>query len=232
MKRSVLAVFIALAGASFVAAQSSGDPNASMPLNFHLSTASGTRAQLFPTPAADFSASSPVAFPSAAPAPADPAPKFYYGNSEDYRFQLGFGYEYVHFRSAPFNANLNGIHTSVTYFLNDWVGVEGGVVAAFGTVVFSDRSKYLLYTGGPRIAWRDPRHKYEPWMHLLVGGLHMEPQVINGGKNAFAFQGGAGVDFRYNSRVSFRAEGDYVRSQLYSQSQNNVQFGGGLVFHF
>ena len=231
MKRFALAVLTILVGAGLAAAQSGSDPNAPATLNLHRFTASGSNAQLFSGTTADFSATRAlVAFPG--PAPADPAPRFYYGKSEDYRFQLGLGYEYVHFRSTPFNSNLSGVHTSLSYFLNDWAAIEGSVVAALGTRVFAGRSKYLLYTAGPRIAWRDSRRKYSPWMHFLVGGLHMNPQVANFGKNGFAFQGGAGVDFRYNSRISVRGEGDYVRSQLYSQSQNNVQFGGGIVFHF
>jgi len=232
MKRFVLAVLITLGSAGFAAAQSGSDLTAPEPQNVHRFNASSSGLQLFPATSGDSPALSLAPFANASPATADPAPRFYYGNSEDYRFQLGFGYEYVHFRSTPFNANLNGIHTSLSYYFNDWAAIEGNVVGAFGTVVFGDRSKYLLYTGGPRIAWRDSRRKYEPWMHFLVGGVHVTPEVVNGGKNGFAFQGGAGVDFRYNSRISFRAEGDYVRSQLYSQSQNNVQFGGGFVFHF
>lgn len=231
MKRLVLALLAILISAGVASAQSaSADLDSTSSGNSSKATPSGDGYRLFTTSANTGSFSTPTLFASPTPAP---SPRFYYGNSEDYRFQLGFGYEYVHFRSTPFNANLNGVHTSLTYYATDWAGVEGSVVAAFGTKVFgADRSKYLLYTVGPRIAWRDSRRKYEPWMHALVGGLHMNPQVINGGQNAFAVQLGGGVDFRYNSRVSFRAEGDYVRSQLYSQSQNNVQFGGGAVFHF
>lgn len=230
MKRLVLAVLGILISAGLTSAQSApADLASPAPDGSYKVSPSSDGLRLFTTTPNTGNSSSPTPFASSSPAP---APRFYYGNSEDYRFQLGFGYEYVHFRSTPFNANLNGIHTSLSYYFNDWAAIEGNVVAAFGTKVFGDRSKYLLYTAGPRIAWRDSRRKYEPWMHFLVGGLHMTPEVINGGKNAFAFQGGAGVDFRYNSRISFRAEGDYVRSQLYSQSQNNVQFGGGFVFHF
>ena len=231
MKRFVLAVLITLGSTGFAAAQSSSDLTPPRPQNVYRFNAVSSSPQLFPVTNADSPITSLAPFANPAPA-ADPAPKFYYGNSEDYRFQLSLGYEYAHFRSTPFNSNLNGVHTSLSYFFNDWAAIEGGIVGAFGTKVFGDRSKYLLYTVGPRVAWRDSRRKYEPWMHFLVGGLHMIPQVAVGGQNGFAFQAGAGVDFRYNSRVSFRGEGDFVRSQLYSQSQNNVQFGGGIVFHF
>ena len=232
MKRFVLAVLAILGSAGLAAAQSSTDLTAPEAQNVRHFVASGPGPQLFPADNSAISFAPSIAFATASPAAADPAPRFYYGNSEDYRFQLALGYEYVHFRSTPFNANLNGVHTSLSYYLNDWFAVEGSIVAAFGTEVFGNRSRYLLYTGGPRIAWRGSRRKYEPWMHFLVGGLHVNPQVAVGGQNAFALQGGAGVDFRYSTRISFRAEGDYVRSQLYSQSQNNVQFGGGVVLHF
>lgn len=235
MKRLVLTVFAVLGSAGMAAAQSG---------SFYTNTLSGDRApkftaagegtNLLSTTGGDaathaWTSAEPSALP-AAPEPA-PTPKFYYGSSDDYRWQLGVGFEYVRFRSTAFNANLSGLHTSLTYYVNDWFGLEGNVVAAFGTAPFViDRSKYLLYTGGARIAWR--QRKWEPWVHGLVGGLHMLPQTALGGKNGLAVQAGGGVDLRFNARLSFRMEGDYVRSRLYSQSQNNIQLGGGLVIHF
>ena len=231
MKRLVLAVLATLGSAGFAVAQNGaidlGSGNADNPHRF---TAAGEGIQLLTSVNGDTVA---VPEPSAIPVPAAPAPRFFFGNSEDFRFQLALSYQHVVFRSVPFNANLNGINTSLSYFLNDWFAIEGNTVEAFGTKVFGgDRSKYFLYTGGGRIAWRDSRRKYEPWMHVLVGGIHMIPQTAFGGQNAFALQAGGGADLRYNTRISFRVGGDYVRSQLYSQSQNNFQFGAGLVVHF
>jgi len=168
----------------------------------------------------------------AAPAPT-PAPIPPFGHYEGYRFQLGVGYSYFRFRSAPFNSNMSGLQTSLSYFLNDWFAVEGNTVAAFGSSVFgSDRSKALLFTGGARVAWRDSRRRFEPWMHGLIGGLHMLPQTAAGSKTGFAVQAGGGVDYRLGGRASARFGGDYIRSQLYSTSQNNFQIGGGLVINF
>ncbi|MBS1839669.1 MAG: hypothetical protein JSS69_00605 [Acidobacteria bacterium] len=230
MKRLVLAILATCGCAGLAVAQDSAlNLTTSGATSTHRFTAAGEGINLVTSVTGDTIA---VPVPTANPSP-QPEPRFYFGNNDDYRFQLGVGYTYVRFRSTPFNANLNGLHTSLSYFLNDWFAVEGNVVAAFGTEVFAaDRSKYLLYTGGGRIAWRDPKHKYEPWMHGLVGGLHMIPQTALGGKNGFALQAGGGVDVRFNSRLSFRLEGDYVRSQLYSQTQNSFQFGGGAVIHF
>ncbi len=227
MKRFVLAVLVILGSAGFAAAQDSAINAISADEgNSHRFTAAAEGIQLVTSVNGDT-----VAAPSPFASPA-PAPKFYFGSSEDYRFQLALSYQHVVFRSVPFNANLDGINTSLSYFLNDWFAIEGNTVEAFGTRAFGDRSKYFLYTGGGRIAWRDARRKYEPWMHFLVGGIHMIPQIAGSGKSAVAFQAGGGTDLRYNDRVSFRFGGDYVRSQLYSQSQNNFQFGAGLVVHF
>ena len=145
-------------------------------------------------------------------------------------WQLALCVEHVRFRSAIFNASLTGLHTSVTYFRNDWFGIEGSVVAAFGSSTLNNEpSRFALYTGGPRIAWRSGR--WQPWVHALVGGIHVFPQTAfsNGG---FAIQLGGGVDWRFKPLVSFRLESDYIRSQLFSAGQNSLQFGGGFVLHF
>ena len=55
---------------------------------------------------------------SAAPAPSPalpdaptPPPGRY--NDEGYRWDLAIGYEYVHFKAAPFSLNLSGLHTDL-----------------------------------------------------------------------------------------------------------------------
>jgi hypothetical protein len=145
-------------------------------------------------------------------------------------FDLAVGMEYLRFRSTLYAANLVGLHTSFTYFRYAWLGFEGNVVAAFGSSsLLNESSRAVIYAGGPRIAWREKR--FQPWMHALVGGIHIRPQTASS-INSVAFQLGGGVDWRYKPLISFRAESDYVRSQLNSSGQNSFQFGGGVVFHF
>lgn len=144
--------------------------------------------------------------------------------------QLAVGYEYVRFRSALFDANLSGLHTSFTYYRNDWLGFEGNVVAAFGSSnLLNEPSHLVLYGAGPRIAW--DRRTWQPWAHALAGGIHVYPQTASS-INGFALQLGGGVDWPWKPLVSFRLQSDYVRSQLYSSGQNSFQLGASLVFHF
>lgn len=170
------------------------------------------------------------ATPAAEPAPA-PEPRFVFGGRDDYRWQLAVGVAWFRFRSSIFNASAVGLNTTVSYFTNDWFAIEGSVTAAFAPALAdNEHVKLLLYGAGPKIAWRQRR--WEPWMHAIFGGAHEQPQTADNSKNAFEIQGGGGADYRWNPRVSFRLEGDYVRTTFFNQTQNNFQLLGGIVFHF
>ena len=162
--------------------------------------------------------------------PPDPQPRHRESSRLSGSLQIGVGYEYVRFSSAPFNANLSGLHTSFTYFRNDWLGFEGSFVAAFGSSTFNNEPSHLaLYTVGPHFAWR--QRILQPWVHALAGGIRVFPQTASG-VNSFALQLGGGVDYPIQPLVSLRLESDYLRSQLYSSGQNSFQFGAGVVLHF
>src|SRR6202140_661132 len=62
---------------------------------------------------------------SAEPSPASPEPRYVYGSRDDFRWQLALGISLVRFRSSKFYATGVGTNTSVTYFTNEWLGVEG-----------------------------------------------------------------------------------------------------------
>jgi len=168
---------------------------------------------------------------NAEPASPSPQPKFLYGGRDDYRWQLGIGATWVRFRSSVFNASAVGINTSVVYFTNDWFGVEGDITAAFAPTIFvNEHVKIATYGGGPKIAWR--QKQWEPWLHGIFGGARVQPQVAGQSRNSYSIKAGGGADYRWNPRISFRLEADYVRTGFFKQSQNNFQLAGGIVFHF
>lgn len=144
-------------------------------------------------------------------------------------FQLSVGYVFMRFRSAPLTMSLNGVHTSLTYYRKDWLGIEGSVIATFGNAPNGEASRLALYTVGPRVAWNTRR--LQPWLHVLAGGIHVFPQTASG-VNGFALQAGGGADYFIKPLLSVRVESDYVRSQLYSAGQNSFTVGTGIVFHF
>jgi hypothetical protein len=214
-----------------VAADFSAGPAASANL-FQFEPASAISTAMSSAQPPALAASLPNAAPEASPAPAPaPDPKFIYGGRDDFRWQLAIGADWIRFRSSIFNASTVGINTSVTYFTNEWFGVEGSVSTGFAPEIFDrEHVKLLVYGAGPKIAWREK--KWEPWAHAIFGGSHEQPQTAAGGKNSYAIEAGGGADYRFNPRFSGRLEADWVRTGFFSQSQNNFQLMGGVVFHF
>ena len=235
MKRLALAAFFVLGTCAALPAQQSSFPLLTPAVQPSPSTTAGSfNFSLTPELAlpARFTSFSTPAPASALPNPPAPPQGSSFGD-EGYRWDLAVGYEFVHFDSAPFSSSLHGLHTDLTYNLNNWFGLEGNVVSAWGSGVFSgETSKYVLYSIGGRINAGPSRHRWIPWAHVLVGGAHLNPQVAHESKNGFALQAGGGADWVYSSRMSFRGEADYVHTQLYSSSQNNFQIGVGAVIHF
>ena len=166
----------------------------------------------------------------AEPAP-DPKPRFIYSDRDDYRWQLGLGVSFERFRSSIYSASGVGTNTSLSYFLNDWLGAEGNVSTFFAPTIWNgEHVKRVNYGVGPKIAWRRPR--WEPWIHGLFGGTHALPQTAGHGQNGLSIQAGGGADYRFLPRLSLRLELDYVRTRLFGQWQDNGQAALGVVFHF
>lgn len=251
MKRLIASAFFLLGSVSLLQAQTKSPV---LPLDANnvapdFSATSGAKITLpdfpilstsFSQPNAGFSLNTPAPAlntvlppgPSVGDATPPPDPKFVYGSREDYRWQLNLSLAWFRFQSTPFNSNAVGVKSTVTYFLNEWLGVEGSFTGAFAGAPsgFKNDAKLALYGGGPKIAWRQKR--WEPWLHGIFGGAHALPQTAAGGQNSYSIMVGGGADYRANPRISYRLEADYVLAGFYSQTQNNILLAGGIVFHF
>ena len=154
-----------------------------------------------------------------------------FGERDDYRWQLALGLEFFRFQSNLVNASMVGLNTTVTYFTNDWFALEGNFVTGFAPTIYDrEHVKYFGGGGGIRVGTRKAR--FEPWVHALVGGGHLQPQTAGNGKGALTAQAGIGLDYRVHARLSLRAETDYVYSDFFKQTQNNFQAVAAVVFHF
>lgn len=244
MKRKLVVMLLALGAACAARAQDAVPDTKAANLNVaaDFSAAPAASPSLFqfqPAPAIALSSglsfalapalASPPA-PDASPSPA-PDPKFIYGGRDDFRWQLAIGADWIRFRSSIFNASAVGINSSVTYFTNEWFGIEGNVSTGFAPQIFiREHVKLVVYGAGPKIAWREK--KWEPWLHAIFGGSHEQPQTAGNSKNSYVIEVGGGADYRFNPRFSGRLEADWAHTGFFSQSQNNFQLMGGVVFHF
>jgi opacity protein-like surface antigen len=165
-------------------------------------------------------------------APAAPDPKFAYGSRDDFRWQLALGISVLRFRSSIYYTTGVGTNTAVTYFTNEWFGVEGSIITAFAPAInLNEHVKYVSYGAGPKIAWR--ARKWEPWAHTIVGGVHIQPQTANNNsRNGFGLQVGGGADYRIFPHLSARVGVDWVRTHLFGEWQNSAQVNADVVVHF
>jgi hypothetical protein len=162
-------------------------------------------------------------FSTAFPAPR-PRPQTIRDDDVRDTWELGLGYTFVRFQSSLFNASMNGLNTTVSYYLRDHLALEGNVTAAF-----SEDARYLFYGGGVKVSKGNP--KLQPFAHALVGGAHIFPRAATG-NNGFAFRVGGGAETRLQQQLWLRVEADYVRSQLYSSGQNNFQAVAAINYRF
>jgi hypothetical protein len=193
-----------------------------------------TPAAMAAAPAAGMSNAAAPAFSSAVPTPAPPRASsvWRFGFRDEKSWQLSMGYAYVRFRSPVYNVNMHGVNTMLAKYFNDWFGLEGEVTAVFGPLsATGQRTKYLFYGGGPRLAARNV-WRIEPWMHAVGGGVHFQPQVAGATQSGFGLVSGGGIDWRWKPRLLIRVEGDWMRTRLFGESQNNFQVVSGLVFNF
>ena len=239
MKKALFGVMLLVGTACGLSAQENSIALGRTNAGANFSDSSAAQVTLFsPSDAGNFSLATPLPEASASPAPVplpspSPAkPKYVvFGDRDDYRWQLGVGFDYIHFNSRAFDTGLYGLNTTLTYYTNSWFAVEGSVVSTFGPVQFNfGNAKMFVGAGGFRIGGR--RARWEPFGHALVGGGHLQVQTAYGSRNSLMALAGVGVDFRVHARLSLRGEADWLYSQFFSQSQNNVQAVGGVVFHF
>ncbi|HET9401067.1 MAG TPA: hypothetical protein VFO34_08955 [Candidatus Acidoferrales bacterium] len=159
-------------------------------------------------------------------------------STEQFRWQLGFGYQFQKFDIGGASANQRlGTTTSVTYyFRQDWGWALEGIV----TTGFSRNSPAgldyhtIVYAAGAKYPFRR-KGRYEPWVHALLGGAYVRhSQTISGpssGKGLGTIVGG-GVDIPIGSRFAARGETDFVGTRTFGAFQKSISISGGIVLYF
>jgi Outer membrane protein beta-barrel domain len=83
---------------------------------------------------------------------------------------------------------------------------------------------------GPRASFTTGA--FRPFAEVLVGGAHVNAGVFAGTDNSWAAAIGGGADYTITPRFGWRLQADYVRTQFFGNTQNNVRASTGLVFRF
>src|SRR6202521_2746046 len=169
------------------------------------------------------SASEPAAPASLLPADREP-------------WQLGVGFEYLHFNVLGQSFHNLAYQADVTRYFSNWFGLEGTAIAGFGHTGTSPSidAKSLFLGGGPHISLLNTTH-FEPWVHVIAGWerFRFTQSATLGSNSHAAFLAGGGVDYKIGSgRLYWRIQGDFLGTNVGPSFSKNYSFGTGLILNF
>ena len=126
--------------------------------------------------------------------------------------------------------NLNGFTAAVGGNFRKWVAVEGDITYTTRTVSGTSRN-LVTYLVGPRFTKRPDNSKLQPFVHVLIGGGHLNG--FGTGTNGWAGKFGGGLDIVAGKHVAVRVvQIDYYRYHGHvsvgTQRLNNAAFTFGI----
>src|SRR5262249_23980587 len=169
--------------------------------------------------------------------------------------ELFFGYSYVRMSTStgvgPLVVDetfdfIPGGTASITGNITNWFGLKADLSGYNLHDVGGVDGRLYTFLFGPQFSMR--RHKFTPFFHTLVGGARITSDLALGvvpdqvffnrsfHQNAFAADGGVGLDWNASRHVAIRLfQVDYLYTKFtdnHNDRQNNLRASGGLVFRF
>jgi hypothetical protein len=150
------------------------------------------------------------------------------------RWEVFGGYAYRSVDSTTFGfvnrSNLNGFDAEGTFNITPRWGVTADVGGQYG----SQMTVYNFLIG-PQYALRRDKSKF--FVHGLFGKAQNRVNITTSISSHFesvgrALVAGGGYDLDLTPRLTFRIQADFLRTDTFSTTQNDIRASTGLVFHF
>jgi hypothetical protein len=151
------------------------------------------------------------------------------------RWEVFTGYSFMRLNSTSFgfadNSNLNGWNAAGTFNINLKWSVTLDLSGHYGSQL-----RDFNYMIGPQYNWHRDKSKF--FVHGFFGKAQDRVDVTVGTKSGFqgvgrAIAGGGGYDWDYSPRITIRViQADYINSNSFGQTQNDIRVSTGVVFHF
>lgn len=150
--------------------------------------------------------------------------------------------------AASASASFNGWEASAEGKFLPWIGVVLDVGRYYGSHEFTfvcniasnpgcptspvkvngTLSTYLI---GPRLSI--PIAKFTPFAHVLFGaGRITDSGAVSNSSTSFATAIGGGLDYKLIKGVAWRFQGDELRTDLFSHTQNHLRLSTGIDIRF
>jgi hypothetical protein len=150
------------------------------------------------------------------------------------RWEVFGGYAYRNVESTTFGfanrSSLNGFDAEGTFNIKPSWGVTADAGGQYG----SQMTVYNFLIG-PQYAMRRDKSKF--FVHGLFGKAQNRVDISTSIRNHFesvgrAIVAGGGYDRDLSPRFTFRVQADFLRTDTFGTSQNDIRASTGLVFHF
>ena len=152
-----------------------------------------------------------------------------------------FGYSFENASSSADNLtrpSLHGWEGSLEGKLAPFIGLVTDISGHYGTETFTTTfpSTFTVTAHeyevlfGPRVSV--PVGKFTPFGEFMVGVAHISDSGVSETNTSWATALGGGLDYRLVRLVAVRVEGDYVRTNFFSTSQNDIRISTGIVVRF
>lgn len=156
-----------------------------------------------------------------------------------------FGYSFENASSSALDGltrpNMHGWEGSLEGKLAPYIGLVTDFSGHYGNQTFleatPDGPTNVKVTGheyevlfGPRVSV--PVGRFTPFGEFFVGVAHISSNGFSPTKTSWATALGGGLDYRLVRFLALRLEGDYVRTNFFSTSQNDIRISTGIVFRF
>lgn len=155
------------------------------------------------------------------------------------------GYSYYNTNLGASRQSLNGWEGSLEGKFFPFVGIVADASANYGSLEFpspagtcaigvvcspvSVNAHIENFLIGPRVSVSIK--KFRPFAQAMAGVSHATTHGF-GSDTSFSTAIGGGLDYHLVPLVAWRFQGDYLRTQLFNTSQNNVRISTGIVIHF
>jgi hypothetical protein len=149
------------------------------------------------------------------------------------RWEFYGGYSYLRFDSPTLGyvnwSNLNGFNGAVTFNITTRFAV-----IADGSGHYGNQLTVYNYMLGPQYALRRDKSKF--FVHGLFGKAQNTVNIATSISNGFesvgrAFAAGGGYDRDLTPRFTFRVQADYLNTNTFGATQNDIRVSTGVVFH-
>jgi hypothetical protein len=153
---------------------------------------------------------------------------------ESPRWEVFGGYSFRRLDSTTFgfaeHSNLNGWNAEGAFNITTSWSAVADVSGSYGSQLTA-----ITYMIGPQYSWRRQKSKF--FAHAFLGKEQTRVDISTSLRNGFesvgrAYAAGGGYDLDLTPRFTFRVQGDYLNTNTFGATQNDIRVSTGLVFHF